>query len=118
MSRRSRLLLGAAAAVAVGAGAYAVHRVGTSYDRDNPYAGWTRFVQTVKAGAAERERDLRDALGLDAGMPAPTGPGDGRTPPRSTRLPVTSEPLTPEQAKALLLDPAGPRPDRVAEEGD
>lgn len=117
MTRRSRLLLGAAV-VAAGAGAYAVHRVGRSYDADNPLAGWTRFVQTVKAGAAERERDLRDALGLDAGMPAPTGPGDGRTPPRSTRPPVTSAPLTPEQAKALLLDPAGPRPDRVAEDGD
>lgn len=118
MTRRSRLLLGAAVALAAGAGAYAVHRVGTAYDPQNPLAGWTRFVRTVKAGAAERERDLRDALGLDAGMPAPTGPGDGRTPPYSTRPPVTSAPLTPAQAKALLLDPAGPRPDRVVEEGD
>ena len=107
MSRRSRPVLTAAAAVAVGAGAYAaVHRVGV-YDRDNPLAGWTP--------SSRRSRPARPNASATCAMPSASMPVCPRPWPRGRphpaaqhRLPVTSEPLTPEQAKALLLDLAGP----------
>ncbi len=109
---RRRLLLAAGAAVVAGC-AYAAYRVGRAYDRDDPVAGLAAFAGTVRAGMTERERDLRDALGLDVGAQAPRSSGDGRAPVASPRHTATEAPLTADQARALLLDPAGPDPRRV-----
>ncbi|MFN8098110.1 MAG: hypothetical protein U0Q21_07485 [Dermatophilaceae bacterium] len=111
---RRRLLFAAGAAALAGC-AYAAVRVGRAYDRDDPVAGLATFARTVRAGMTERERDLRDALGLDVGAPAPRGKGDGRAPLSSPRHTATEAPLTPDQARSLLRDPAGPDPRRVDE---
>jgi hypothetical protein len=51
--------------------------------------GMDRFIADVKDGMAEREAQLREALGLD-----PSG----------------TEPLAPETARAVIDDPTGPAP--------
>ncbi len=99
-------LLGAGAAAL----AYAGYRVGAAYEPGDPLRGLGRFAETVRAGMAERERDLRDALGLDLDPPQRRVIGDGRAGQRHTGAVVASDPLTVEQALELLRDPAGPRP--------
>lgn len=113
-----RLLLGAAVTAAAGALAYAAYRIGRSYKPDDPLGGLAAFADAVKDGMAERERDLRDALGLDVGAPAATEPGDGRAPrPGPHSRPERAGGLTVAEARDLLLDPTGPRraPDRPGE---
>lgn len=113
MSRRGRFGV-AAAAFAGGAAAYGLYRLGARYRPDAPLAGLTDFRARVRSGMAERERDLRDALGYDATGVAPKLAGDGRAPAYPSSPQVDSARLSAEEARDLLRDPAGPRPDRVA----
>ena len=111
---RRRLLL-AVAVTGTAALAYAAYRIGSAYDRDDPIAGLAAFARTAKAGAAERERDLRDALGMEA-----TAAAQGTTAAQgtaaaggTTRHTVEARSLDVDEARALLRDPAGPDPRRM-----
>lgn len=105
---RRRLLL-AVAVTGTAALAYASYRIGSAYDRDDPIAGLAAFARTAKAGAAERERDLRDALGMEATAAAQGTTAAGGT----TRHTVEARSLDVDEARALLRDPAGPDPRRL-----
>jgi Family of unknown function (DUF6167) len=94
------------AALGAAAGVYAVRKVGKAAQAYTPAGvasglsdfgdGLRELAAAVREGMAEREGELRLALGIDAGT---TEPG-GRT--SETRLDATS-------AQALLDDPTGPR---------
>ena len=77
-----RLIVKAAIAGAV---AYAAYRAVKAVAPE----GVDRFVSDVRAGMAEREGQLREALGID-----PAGP----------------DPMTAEAARAVIDDPARPAP--------
>ncbi len=115
---RGRTLVLAAAAVGVG---YVVWRLPVT----------RRFVATVKEASARREAELREAIEVavieDATTRAPRHAGGSTTPDLDVtagwdddRTPRThpaaalgadapGRSLTPEQARALLLDPTGER---------
>ena len=57
--------------------------------------GLREMAQVVREGMVEREAELREALGIDAGISP-----DGRE---------TTAQMSPEQARALLEDPTSPR---------
>lgn len=78
------------AALAGGAAAYGLYRLGGRYRPSDPVAGLGDFVRQVRGGMAERERELRDALGYEA---AANQPGGAR--------------LSDERARDLIRDPAG-----------
>lgn len=112
MTRR-RLTLVASAIAGAGV-AYGLYRFGASYRPDDPIAGLGDFVERVRTGAAQRESQLRDALGYEANENLPAAPGDGRG--RRAEAPAAGARLTPEQARELLRDPAGPTPERARED--
>ncbi|CCH79950.1 hypothetical protein BN12_670002 [Nostocoides japonicum T1-X7] len=84
----------------VGVAAYATYRAVRWVAPD----GVGAFVAQVRAGASEREAQLREALGLDATDPHADDPG---WQPRHGHgaAPAARGRLTPDEAKALLDDP-------------
>lgn len=67
------------------------------------------FVAQVKAGMGEREAQLREALGLDVTDLGPAA-HDGWTPRHGGGSSSAERSgMTPEEARALLDDPTGPR---------
>lgn len=110
-----RRLVLAASIAALAGGAYAAYRLGRAYDPEDPVAGLAAFGATVQAGMLQREHDLRHALGMDVAVEPRRGKGDGRAPGGSPRHTPSATPLTADQARRLLLDPAGPDPRRLDE---
>lgn len=100
---RGRTVLVATAAVGV---CYALWRLPATQ----------RFVRTVREAAAEREGQLREAVDLavrtDATTRAPRHAAGARVPDldvpaRALGADDEGRSLTPDEARALLLDPAG-----------
>ena len=89
-------------AAIVGVASYAVYRAVKYVAPD----GVGAFVGQVRSGSAEREAELREALGLDAADPHAGEPG---WQPRHGHGPTSGGRLTPDEAKALLDDPARAR---------
>lgn len=105
--RRAGLVL---AALAGGVTAYGLYRLGARFRPGDPVAGLGDFTDAVRAGMAQRERDLREALGYEA---AANAPQRGASKAAASFGYDRAAGLTPEQARDLLRDPAGPRPERL-----
>jgi hypothetical protein len=93
------------AALGAAAGVYAVRKVGKAAEAYTPAGvahglaefgeGLRELADAVREGMAEREAELRLALGIDTDTGAETSNGAAR--------------LDPEQARQLLEDPTGRR---------
>lgn len=94
------------AALGAAAGVYAVRRVSRAAEAYTPAGvaqglaglgdGLRELAEAVREGMAEREAELRLALGVDTGTAEPGGATDG-----------PARPLDPETARRLLEDPTG-----------
>lgn len=90
--RLGRALL---AAAVVGAVSYAAYRAVQHFAPQ----GVDAFARQVKEGMAEREAQLREALGAEAGIDVEAG-----------HHPRHGAPMTAQQARDLIDDPAGLAP--------
>lgn len=90
------------AGLAVAAG-YGVYRLARAWAPDHLTQRARDFAAAVREGMAEREGELREALGMEAGVGhADAGSG-------GAHMSAVPAPLDAAAARALLDDPTGPR---------
>jgi hypothetical protein len=90
------------AGLAMAAG-YGVYRLARAWAPDDLAERAHDFAAAVREGMAQREAELREALGMEAGG-AYTDAGTSGADPFAVPAPLDSA-----AARALLDDPAGPR---------